>query len=91
MFPPTEGTFLAYIISCLHHFLPLPASGGFRHSLACDQGISVIMFKVHSPVCVKSPPASLHMALFHSFLWLRNIPLWIYTTSSLSMHPSMDI
>ena len=30
------------------------------------------------------------MALFH-FLWLSNIPLCIYTTSSLSIHLSMDI
>ena len=26
------------------------------------------------------------MALFHSFLWLRNIPLWVYTTLSLSIY-----
>ena len=26
----------------------------------------------------------LQMALFHSFLWLSSIPLYIYTTSSLS-------
>ena len=29
------------------------------------------------------PSMLLEMALFHSFLWLNNIPLYIYTTSSL--------
>uniref|UniRef100_A0A8D1T5D9 Progestin and adipoQ receptor family member 5 n=1 Tax=Sus scrofa TaxID=9823 RepID=A0A8D1T5D9_PIG len=33
----------------------------------------------------------LQMALCHSFLWLRSIPLCIYTTSSESNHLSMDI
>ena len=33
----------------------------------------------------------LQMALFYSFLWLSNIPLCICTTSSLSIHLSMDI
>ena len=32
----------------------------------------------------------LQMALFHSFLWLSSIPLYICTTSSLSIHLSMD-
>ena len=30
----------------------------------------------------------LQMALFHSFLWLSNTPLCVYTTSSLSSHLS---
>ena len=33
----------------------------------------------------------LQMALFHSFLWLINIPLYVCTTSSLSIPLSMDI
>ena len=33
----------------------------------------------------------LQMALFHSFLLLSNIPLYKYTTSSLSIHLSMLI
>ena len=33
----------------------------------------------------------LQMALFHSFLWLGNIPLCICTTSSFSIFLSMDI
>ena len=28
----------------------------------------------------------LQMVLFHSFLWLRSIPLYMYTLSSLSIH-----
>ena len=28
----------------------------------------------------------LHVALFHPFLWLSNIPLYICTTSSVSTH-----
>ena len=37
---------------------------------------------------------SIHVAVdgvFHSFLWLSNIPLWICTTSSLSIPLAMDI
>ena len=34
---------------------------------------------------------SLKMTQFHSFLWLSNIPLYICTTSSLSIHLSMGI
>ena len=32
----------------------------------------------------------LHMALFYSFSWLSNIPLYICITSSLSTHLSVD-
>ena len=32
----------------------------------------------------------LQMALFHSFLWLSSIPLYVYAASSLSTHLSMD-
>ena len=31
------------------------------------------------------------MALFHSFLWLSNVPLYTYTSFSLSIHLLMDI
>ena len=34
---------------------------------------------------------SLHMAPFHSFLWLSNIPMYTCITSSLSTPPLMDI
>ena len=37
------------------------------------------------------PSTSLQMTQFHSFLWLSDIPLYICTTSSLSIHLSMDI
>ena len=33
----------------------------------------------------------LQMALFHSFLWLNNIPLYLCTSSSLSIPLLMDI
>ena len=33
----------------------------------------------------------LQMALFHSFLWISNISLYIYITSSSSIHLLMDI
>ena len=32
------------------------------------------------------PSVSLQMAEFHSFLWMNEIPLYIYATSSLSRH-----
>ena len=40
-----------------------------------------------------SPSPSLwgQMALFHLVLWLSNIPLYICTTCSLSIHPPMDM
>ena len=36
------------------------------------------------------PSTSLQMTQFHSFLWLSNIPLYICTTTSLSIHLLMD-
>ena len=33
----------------------------------------------------------LQMTLFHSFLWLGNITLYVYIISSLSVHLSMDM
>ena len=33
----------------------------------------------------------LHVSEFHSLLMLNNIPLYIYTTFCLSIHPSIDI
>ena len=38
-----------------------------------------------------SPSTSLQMTQFHCFIWLSNIPLYICTTSSISIHLSMDI
>ena len=38
-----------------------------------------------------TPSMLLPMAFFHSFLWLSNIALYIYATSSLSIHLSMGI
>ena len=43
--------------------------------------------------CVRQslgPSVSLQMTQFRSFLWLSNIPLYICTTSSLSIHLSVD-
>ena len=37
------------------------------------------------------PSTSLQMTQFCSFLWLSNIPLYMCTTSSLSIHLSVDI
>ena len=36
-------------------------------------------------------PTSLQMTQFHTFLWMSNIPLYICTTSSLSIRLSMGI
>ena len=44
--------------------------------------------------CVRlslDPSTSLQMTQFQSFLWLSSIPLYIRTTSSLSIHLSMGI
>ena len=43
-------------------------------------------FWLHSVWQSLGPSMSLQMTQFHSFLWLSNIPLYICTTSSLSIH-----
>ena len=45
---------------------------------------------LHSVRQALGPPTTLQMTQFHSFLWLSNIPLYICTTSSLSIHLLMD-
>ena len=42
---------------------------------------------LHSVWRSVGPSMPLQMTQFHSFLWLGNIPLYICTTSSLSIHP----
>ena len=44
----------------------------------------------HLAQCLPSPSMLLQMAKLHSFLWLSSIPLYIHTTSSLSIHLLMD-
>ena len=46
---------------------------------------------LHSVWQSLGPSASLQMTQFCSFLWLSNIPLYICTTSSLSIHLSVGI
>ena len=46
---------------------------------------------LHSVWQSLDPSTSLQMTQFHSFLWLSNIPLYICTTSSLSMCLLMGI
>ena len=46
---------------------------------------------LHSVWQSLDPSTSLQMTQFHSFLWLSNIPLYIYTTSSLSISLSTGI
>ena len=46
---------------------------------------------LHSVWQSLGPSTSLQMTQFHSFLWLSNIPLYICTTSSLSIPLSMGI
>ena len=46
---------------------------------------------LHSVWQSLGPSTSLQMTQFRSFLWLSNIPLYICTTSSLSIHLSMGI
>ena len=46
---------------------------------------------LHSVWQSLDPTNSLQMTQFHSFLWLSNIPLYICTTSSLSIHLLMGI
>ena len=46
---------------------------------------------LHSVGQSLDPSTSLHMTQFRSFLWLSNIPLYICTTSSLSICLSMGI
>ena len=46
---------------------------------------------LHSVWQSLDPSTSQQMTQFHSFLWLSNIPLYICTTPSLSIHLSMGI
>ena len=46
---------------------------------------------LHSVWQTLGPSTSLQITQFHFFLWLSNIPLYIFATSSLSIHLSMDI
>ena len=46
---------------------------------------------LHSVWQSLGPSMSLQMTQFLSFLWLSNIPLYIYTTPSLSIHLSIGI
>ena len=46
---------------------------------------------LHSVCQSLGPSTSLQMMQFHSFLWLNNIPLYICTISSWSIHLSMGI
>ena len=46
---------------------------------------------LHSVWLSLDPSTSQQMTQFRSFLWLSNIPLYICTTSSLSIHLSIDI
>ena len=45
---------------------------------------------LHSVGQTLGPSTSLQITPFRFFLWLSNIPLYICTTSSLSIHLSMD-
>ena len=47
-------------------------------------------FWLHSVWQTLGPSTSLQITQFHSFLWLSNIPLYICTTSSLSICPSVN-
>ena len=46
---------------------------------------------LHSVWQSLDPSTSQKITQFHSFLWLSNIPLYICTTTSLSIHLSMGI
>ena len=46
---------------------------------------------LHSVWQTLGSSTSLQMTQFHSFIWLSNIPLYMCTTSSLSIQLSMDI
>ena len=47
--------------------------------------------RFHIHALIYDPSTSQQVTQFRSFLWLSNIPLYICTTSSLSIHLSMGI
>ena len=55
------------------------------HALMCNICVSLSDL-LHSIRQALSPSMSLQITQFHSFSWLSNIPLYICTTSSLSIH-----
>ena len=98
--PPSPATFppwCPYVCSlhmCLHFCLKLVHLYHFSkfHIYALIYDISFSLSDLlHSIWQTLDPPTSLQMTQFRSFLWLRNIPLYICTTSSLSIRLSKDI
>ena len=52
--------------------------------------LSFSVFFISHTINPPGPSMLLQMARFHTFLWLSSIPLYIYSTSSLSIHLLMD-
>ena len=50
-----------------------------------------LYYLLHSVWQTLGPSTSLQMTQLHSFLWQSSIPLHMWTTSSLSIHLSLDI
>ena len=95
--PPPPPPLLPYICS-LHLCLYFCLANWFICTIFLDSTymrsytIFVFLFSdFHSVRQSLGPSTSLQMTQFHSFLWLSNIPLYICTTSSLSIRLSMDI
>ena len=89
------GMHISFQISVFIFFRYIPRSG-----IAGSYGSSIFLFctvfhygctNLHSNQLCTRVPFSPHPYQFCSFLWLSNIPLYICTTSSLSIHLLMGI
>ena len=85
LFSTSVSLFLPCKLLHLYHF-----SRFHIYALICDICFSLSDL-LHSVWQSLDPSTSLQMTQFSSFLWLSNIPLYICTTSSLSIHLSMGI
>ena len=93
--PPPFGvhTFVLYIcvsISALQTSSSVPFFS-VPHTCVNLRYLLFSFWLIHSVWQSLNPAMSQQMTQFHSFLWLSNIPLYICTTTSLSIHLSMGI
>ena len=103
---PSTWKLVGTLLPTSSHFPPPPAPGNHFSTLcfyetdflffldstyviSCSICLSLSNL-CHLAKCLQVPSILSQMAGFPSFSWLNNIPLYIYNTSSLSIHQLMD-
>ena len=86
----------SYLLILFTHFLPSHSSivyvGACRFCFFrfCMLYLSFPVWLISLSICPQDPSMLSEMAIFHSFLWLNSILLYMYTTLSLSIDSSME-